>query len=165
MAFFRAVREEDDVMNLLFGFQGRIGRLSWWLGQLINLGLLVAIFIVAAVVARQSQMAGTKAEAGLSGAALLLLLSVVSIWINVAVTVKRFHDRNKSGVWFLVNFIPIIGPFWLLIECGFLPGTQGVNSVTSPSAHVSPAAVAPAGGVASARRAGRQDKRQRPAGR
>jgi uncharacterized membrane protein YhaH (DUF805 family) len=57
----------------------------------------------------------------------LLLLAPPLIWISVAVQVKRWHDRDKSGWWFLMNFVPIIGWLWVLIECGFLRGTPGPN--------------------------------------
>ena len=49
------------------------------------------------------------------------------LWISVAVQCKRWHDRDKSGWWFLINFIPIIGPLWAFIELGCLRGTMGPN--------------------------------------
>ena len=65
----------------------------------------------------------------LSGAALLTLacLFVLAMWINIAVTIKRYHDRGKPGVWFLMMFVPYIGSIWILVECGFLRGTAGPN--------------------------------------
>ncbi len=41
---------------------------------------------------------------------------------------KRYHDRNKSGWWVLIVFVPVIGGLWYLIECGFLRGTPGPNN-------------------------------------
>lgn len=49
------------------------------------------------------------------------------IWISVAAAVKRCHDRGKTGFWYLIAFIPIIGPIWQLVELGFLPGERSVN--------------------------------------
>mgnify|MGYP000604443738 CR=1 FL=1 len=34
---------------------------------------------------------------------------------SIAVTVRRLHDINKSGGYWFVRFIPLIGPIWLLI--------------------------------------------------
>ncbi|MEO0416282.1 MAG: DUF805 domain-containing protein, partial [Verrucomicrobiota bacterium] len=48
-------------------------------------------------------------------------------WISLAVSVKRWHDRGKSGLWVLVNFIPVVGGLWELIECGCLDGDYGKN--------------------------------------
>jgi uncharacterized membrane protein YhaH (DUF805 family) len=50
-----------------------------------------------------------------------------SLWIGLVLSVKRWHDRNKSGWWVLVNLVPVVGWLWQLIECGFLRGTTGPN--------------------------------------
>ena len=57
-----------------------------------------------------------------------LLLFVVVFWIALAINVKRYHDRNKSGWWVLILLVPAIGSLWNLIECGFLSGTAGPNN-------------------------------------
>ena len=46
---------------------------------------------------------------------------------TIIVGIKRWHDRDKSGWWSLIAFIPLIGFLWVLIECGFLAGTSGSN--------------------------------------
>ena len=46
---------------------------------------------------------------------------------NACLTVKRWHDRNKSGGMYFIVLIPYIGLAWTLIECGFIDGTQGRN--------------------------------------
>jgi uncharacterized membrane protein YhaH (DUF805 family) len=48
------------------------------------------------------------------------------------VYIKRFHDRDKTGWWVLIGLIPLIGPLWLLIELGFLKGTDGANRFGPP---------------------------------
>ena len=47
---------------------------------------------------------------------------------QLAVYVKRFHDRGKSGWWVLIAFLPLIGFFWILIELGMLAGDPGPNT-------------------------------------
>jgi uncharacterized membrane protein YhaH (DUF805 family) len=47
--------------------------------------------------------------------------------MGTIVQIKRWHDRDKSGWWVLINFIPILGGLWSLIECGFVKGTNGKN--------------------------------------
>ena len=51
---------------------------------------------------------------------------------SIIVYIKRFHDRDKSGWWVLIGLIPIIGAIWLLIELGFLKGTDGPNRFGPP---------------------------------
>lgn len=59
---------------------------------------------------------------------LLYILMIPIVWISIATTVKRFHDRNKSGWWYLIAVVPVIGFFWIVIECGFMRGTIGANN-------------------------------------
>jgi uncharacterized membrane protein YhaH (DUF805 family) len=101
------------VTQSLFGFKGRLKRLPWWIATILaNLGLGMAVAIFGAPH---------------PSAFFLLLLVPPLIWISIAVQVKRWHDRNKSGWWLLMNFLPVIGLLWVLIECGFLRGTEGPN--------------------------------------
>jgi uncharacterized membrane protein YhaH (DUF805 family) len=55
------------------------------------------------------------------------LIVIILFWPGLALQIKRWHDRNKSGYWILINFIPIIGVIWVTIELFFLPGTKGKN--------------------------------------
>ena len=47
--------------------------------------------------------------------------------MGLATATKRYHDRNKSGWWILIVFVPVIGAIWYFVECGFLRGTRGPN--------------------------------------
>jgi uncharacterized membrane protein YhaH (DUF805 family) len=58
---------------------------------------------------------------------LLMIVSLVVIWPGLAINIKRWHDRDKSGWWILISLIPFVGPIWALVEVGFLPGTPGPN--------------------------------------
>jgi len=49
------------------------------------------------------------------------------------VTIKRFHDRDKSGFWYCVCFVPYVGVIWQVVECGFFPGTPGGNRYGLPT--------------------------------
>lgn len=49
---------------------------------------------------------------------LYILLGIIDLSLilpGLAITVRRLHDTNKSGWYFLINFIPIVGPIWFLI--------------------------------------------------
>ena len=98
--------------EFLLSFNGRISRKPYWLY------LLATTLLSAAAGALD---AGSDAPA-ISGA-----LGILLIWPGLAVSAKRWHDRGKSGWWNLVWLIPLIGWLWVLIECGFLPGTEGPN--------------------------------------
>jgi uncharacterized membrane protein YhaH (DUF805 family) len=114
--------------NLLFGFQGRTNRAKFWL---VALALLVIEFIVLGVIGGSAVMSDDPQQAlaslGPVAGIVLVILGLAITWITIAVGIKRFHDRNKSGVWILIIFVPVIGGLWYLIECGFLRGTPGPN--------------------------------------
>ena len=52
---------------------------------------------------------------------------VFTFWVSFAVTVKRLHDRGRTGWFFLIALIPVIGFIWLAVELMFLKGTSGEN--------------------------------------
>ena len=45
---------------------------------------------------------------------------------GLAVFVRRMHDIGKSGWWYFIALIPIIGAIWLLVLC-LTEGTLGDN--------------------------------------
>lgn len=119
-------------MNFLFGISGRIGRLQWWGGQAIIISLLIAMFIFVGETLPDSLANATQGQQ-LSSFGVIIAIVVLCIWMNIAVTVKRYHDRNKSGWWFFCGLIPFIGGIWQMVECGFLSGTPGGNEYGPPS--------------------------------
>lgn len=51
----------------------------------------------------------------------------LALWLpSLAVFVRRMHDIGKSGWWFLIGLIPLVGAIWLLVLC-FTEGTNGEN--------------------------------------
>lgn len=124
------------VEQVLSGFEGRIGRTTWWAVQLV--------------------------VATLSGCVVLALNSVVGLWclvlllpacfIIVATNTKRLHDRSKSGWWQVIGLVGVmclaswklhggsdegvdaiallVGSvlcLWIALEIGVWPGDDGIN--------------------------------------
>jgi uncharacterized membrane protein YhaH (DUF805 family) len=116
--------------DLLFSFQGRANRAKFWL---VALGILVVEMIIFAALFAGAAMSGDPEQIQAAVMApisliVLIVFGVIALWVSLAVAVKRYHDRNKSGWWILIVFVPVIGHLWYLIECGFLRGTPGPNS-------------------------------------
>lgn len=110
--------------QILFGFEGRIPRSKFWMGHLIWLGVFFVVGVVAGLL-------GGTSESGEGPPAILLVLVLAAylpyLWSTLALQVKRWHDRGKSGWYVLVVLIPFVGGIWALVECGFLRGTVGPN--------------------------------------
>ncbi|MDH5556011.1 MAG: DUF805 domain-containing protein [Alphaproteobacteria bacterium] len=101
------------ISQVWFSFEGRIGRQTYWLKYFLP---WLAINIVAAVID------------GMTGGLVAgLLVGLVGIWVGIAAGAKRCHDRDRTGWFQLIVLIPIIGAIWLLIELGFLKGSEGEN--------------------------------------
>lgn len=105
-----------DLQQMLFSFSGRLNRQPYWL---FGFGAAVA----------------TGALSGTLGAVLpevlalpgVLVLSAASLWIGLALGVKRAHDRGRSGWFILLFFIPLLN-LWPAIELYFLRGSVGQNA-------------------------------------
>ena len=66
----------------------------------------------------------SQAPAALLVTGLLYLAATVPAGV---LTIKRLHDRGRSGWFTLVGGIPLVGTLWLLIDLTLLPGTPGPN--------------------------------------
>lgn len=106
--------------QLFFSLRGRIPRSTYWLKYFLP---YVALYIIAVIIDNASGMYNESAGAGVFSSAFML----IAFYPSLAVTVKRCHDRDHSGWFLLIGFIPILGAIWLLIELGFLRGTIGLN--------------------------------------
>lgn len=96
-------------------FNGRAGRAEFWLITLV----ISAIVLVPAYVIFRPYSDDARYYVEIS--------ALITLWPLLAVQVRRWHDRNKSGWWVLMNFVPVVGFFWVLIENGFLAGTNEGN--------------------------------------
>ena len=118
------------MFGALFGFNGRLSRLGF-----IECLLAITLIDLAAVL-----ISGAVGDYGLPGAyfaerpiapvvarAIPQVFGLLTLWSLLAVTVKRCHDRNRSGWLALIAVIPVIGWLWLLVDLFLLKGTAGRN--------------------------------------
>lgn len=82
-----------NYIGLLFSFKGRINRARYLLVQLALLTFWLIFFV------KLSIYFSPQWEA------LHWVVAITMIWINAATTVKRLHDRNRSGWWAVPVFI------------------------------------------------------------
>ncbi|MFH1894024.1 MAG: DUF805 domain-containing protein [Candidatus Zixiibacteriota bacterium] len=105
--------QQMTLSQILFSFDGRINRAKLW-GYSLLLTLVVWIGLGLDMV--------TTGQLGV----FYIITAVATIWPSLAIAVKRCHDRNRSGWFILVGFIPLVN-LWYLVEVGFLRGTDGSN--------------------------------------
>ena len=109
-----------SLSKLLWSFEGRIPRRTYWAVQGTVMG---ALFIFSMIAAAVESDPNAEVFLGL----FTLVFFVPWIWITLAIQVKRWHDRGKSGAMALISFIPYVGGIWVFIECGCLRGNVGDN--------------------------------------
>ncbi|MDI1318420.1 DUF805 domain-containing protein [Flavobacterium sp.] len=103
-------------------FNGRARRSEYWYFALMNL----ILFIVAALL---DNLLGFN-FAPLPYGYLYALLGLATFIPGLAVAVRRLHDVGKSGWFYFIVLIPIIGAIWLLVLF-FTEGDQGENQYGS----------------------------------
>ena len=104
--------------ELFFSYHGRIKRSTWWGANIVV--WVIGIFCIFAA-AYSAAIIGDA----ISVIAMLSVLGVL-YWCTFALHAKRWHDRDKSGWWSLISLIPF-GGIWVLIELGFMSGTESAN--------------------------------------
>jgi uncharacterized membrane protein YhaH (DUF805 family) len=133
-----------SMTQLLFLFQGRLNRQPYWL-------IAIAIAVVVILLVLFALATGFEGDFAGSGAIFLILgiLYIPLVWIGLAISAKRLHDRNKSAWWLIVFYIVpgILGGIayqigmagavlhivsfgitvWAFVELGCLRGTRGPN--------------------------------------
>jgi uncharacterized membrane protein YhaH (DUF805 family) len=148
----------EDAMNpkkILFSFEGRIGRRTYWLAIL---GMIVAVLVLTIA----PFLLGNQEWVFLILALTSQFIWLLSLWPLLAVGAKRLHDRDKNGWWLLVYwllpfvlicggmsiilfddprngrtgdfatggvllFASLLPALFGIVELGILPGTRGPN--------------------------------------
>ena len=144
------------LQKILFSFDGRIGRRTYWLA-------ILALIVAVQVLTFAPFLLESEGWAVLIIALTSQFIWLFSLWPMLAVGSKRLHDRNKRGwwllVWWLLPFYLLFGGFgidfvgdpntvlragyfstgsimmfaslpialWGIVELGVLPGTKGPN--------------------------------------
>lgn len=124
-----------DVWRGYFDFSGRARRKEYWYFTLFHTIMAIAGELIAGGLYNENPTLG---EIFMGIVFLYILASIIP---TLAVSVRRLHDIDKSGWWYFIAFIPLIGPFWLLIlTC--TDGTIGPNQY-GPDPKASDVAVSP----------------------
>lgn len=110
-------------------FSGRSQRMEYWMFNLFFYLVLIVLMFVG--IPLSDMTAPTYGEGpGLVGGLFLVLAGLFvlgSIVPHIAVTVRRFHDQDKSGWMYLLSFIPYVGGLVVFVfMC--IEGTYGENS-------------------------------------
>lgn len=97
-----------EVLKKYAVFDGRARRTEYWMFTLFHLLIMLALSFVEGAL-------GLSATGGFGGGFLSLLYGLAMMIPGLAVVVRRLHDTGRSGWWFFIGFIPLIGPIVLVV--------------------------------------------------
>jgi uncharacterized membrane protein YhaH (DUF805 family) len=134
-----------SMTQLLFSFRGRLNRKSYWMTIIATMAIIVLVLLLALSMLREHRF-----EFAAFTVVILLILYIPLVWIGLAISAKRLHDRDKSAWWLLVfyllpgilstagnemgdvgfillHIISFAISVWAFVELGCLRGTPGPN--------------------------------------
>lgn len=112
-------------------FRDRARRADYWWAVLCQGIILTVLSIIMMTVTMGAIMSGRS----MGGFAILISLvtvvfSLASIIPTLSLAIRRLHDTGRSGWWYLIAFVPMVGGIALFVfMC--LAGTPGDNQYGS----------------------------------
>ena len=89
-------------------FKGRACRREFWTFTLINFAIFIVLEILSSL--------GDSSALGIFD--IITILFGLAIFLpSLSVQVRRLHDIGKSGLWVLINIVPLIGLIVIIVFC------------------------------------------------
>ena len=107
-----------DVLKKYAVFEGRARRSEYWFFTLFNFLIMLALIFLDVFMASANPQTGIGVLSGLYSLGVLIP--------SISVLVRRLHDTNRSGWWFWIFLVPLIGGLVLFVFM-LLDGTAGDN--------------------------------------
>lgn len=89
-------------------FSGRSRRKEYWIFNLFNAIFVMVLALLAVAFSDQDKPQTIPLF-------LVLLYCVVVFVPSLSVTIRRLHDIGKSGWWYFISFVPVIGGIILFV--------------------------------------------------
>jgi uncharacterized membrane protein YhaH (DUF805 family) len=112
-----------NLLKLLFSSDGRIGRITYAAGSLLN---LILMLIAIAIVTHRGLGSHGAFSMMLSSMLPMMIIMVLCCWAQLALAAKRLQDLGISGLFSLLLLIPFVG---VIVTVGLLipPGEDNDN--------------------------------------
>ena len=99
------------VLTKYADFSGRADKSEFWYWVLFNIIIAIGINIIFGIFS-----AITDSPTILMVGTILLIIWSLGILVpNLAVAVRRLHDTNRSGAWYFIAFVPLVGVIALIV--------------------------------------------------
>ena len=92
----------DPFIRQYAGFKGKTSRRQFWMGYLCFVLLLLTLFSIDVAIGEEMPIC--------------TLVGTLAFTVPfAAAAIRRLHDTGRSGWWFLIQYVPVVGPIWLLV--------------------------------------------------
>ena len=118
-----------NLFKLLWSFDGRIGRIAYAAGSLLN---LILMFIAVAIVLHRSRGSSGAFSVMLGYVLPLMIIMALSCWAQLALAAKRLQDVGISGLFSLLLLIPVVG--MIVIVALLIPPGEDNDNLYGPGA-------------------------------
>ena len=105
------------VWSLYATFTGRARRSEYWWFFLLNTLVAIGLGVL-------DGLSGTMTDNGIG--ILGLVYALAALIPGISVSVRRLHDTGRSGFWWFILLVPIIGMIVMLVFM-FLDSEDGAN--------------------------------------
>ena len=99
------------ITNKYADFSGRARRIEYWMWTLYVTLIFILAMIMDNVLGLNFELLGQDLGYGW----LYMLAGIINFIPGLSIVVRRLHDVGKSGWFYLIILIPIIGFIWILI--------------------------------------------------
>jgi uncharacterized membrane protein YhaH (DUF805 family) len=110
VGFVEAIR---GAMSNMLTLRGRASRSAFWWFALVE----VIAYLIVGFISDASRPAGIVLD---------IVIGIPLVIAGITVAVRRLHDTNRTGWWWWIGFIPLVGGIVLLVFY-VLSGTPGPN--------------------------------------
>lgn len=97
----KAINYYKKVLQNYTNFSGRAHRIEYWYFFLIHMVIILFLNFISYAVGDQYGV-------------IVMIYNLATLIPGIAVTVRRLHDTDRSGWWWLILFVPVFGVFILL---------------------------------------------------
>lgn len=122
-AYFNALRN-------YFVIRGRTSNRDFWMFVLFNILIFILLIVISLIISLYST--------GLAVLTLLIPWFLYVIFITIpsfTITIRRLHDVGKSGWWYFISFIPLVGQIWFMLLL-LAKGEEGKNDYGEAPARI-----------------------------
>ncbi len=110
-----------DVLKTKYAlFEGRASRQEYWMFILFNVGISLALWILALIIAPLIFI--------------LVLYGLATLVPGIAIGVRRLHDVGIPGTYLLIALIPLVGALYVIFMYLIKLGDTGSNAYGAPPA-------------------------------